>query len=107
MLAVTSRGYLSKLYTGLVSDSLATAYNEANAAIPSQDQLGNDETSFKNNGKRNWVWCISSALLTVFHIATRRSRKVLEELVGEDLEGYLNELRLLFSQLLLRSELRY
>ena len=85
-----SRGYLSKLCTGIVSQSLAESYDEAKAAIPAQPQLGSDETSFKNNGKKNWVWCISSAILTVFHIATSRSRAVLEELVGEEFEGYLN-----------------
>jgi len=85
-----SRGYLAKLCNGTISDSLADAYEEAKAAIPQQDQLGSDETSFKNNGKKNWVWCISSALITVFHIATSRSRAVLEELVGEEFQGYLN-----------------
>lgn len=85
-----SRGYLSKLCTGIVSRSLADGYEEAKSAIPTQPQLGSDETSFKNNGKKNWVWCISSAVMTVFHIATSRSRKVLEELVGDDFKGYLN-----------------
>ncbi len=85
-----SRGYLSKLCTGVVSDSLADAYEATKAAIPDQPQLGSDETSFKNNGKKNWVWCISSAILTVFHIAKSRSRVVLEELVGEEFTGYLN-----------------
>jgi transposase len=85
-----SRGYLSKLCTGIVSDSLSEAYEETKAAVPQQVQLGSDETSFKNNGKKHWVWCISSAILTVFHIATSRSRAVLEELVGEDFTGYLN-----------------
>lgn len=85
-----SRGYLSKLCTGVVSDSLSDAYDDAKAAIPTQPQLGSDETSFKNNGKKNWVWCISSAIMTVFHIAKSRSRAVLEELVGEDFKGYLN-----------------
>lgn len=85
-----SRGYLAKVCTGVVSDSLADAYEEVKAAIPQQAQLGSDETSFKNNGKKNWVWCISSAMLTVFHIAKSRSRAVLEELVGEDFAGFMN-----------------
>lgn len=85
-----SRGYLSKLCTGVVSESLADAYEEAKSAIPAQPQLGSDETSFKNNGKKHWVWCISSAIMTVFHIATSRSRKVLEELVGDEFKGFLN-----------------
>jgi hypothetical protein len=85
-----SRGYLAKLCNGVISQSLADAYEETKAAIAGQPQLGSDETSFKNNGKKNWVWCISSALLTVFQITTSRSRSVLEELVGEEFQGYLN-----------------
>ena len=85
-----SRGYLSKLCTGVISGSLADAYDEVRRAIPQQPQLGSDETSFKNNGRKNWVWCISSAVLTVFHIATSRSRAVLEELVGDEFVGYMN-----------------
>ncbi len=77
-------------FTGTISGSLAAAYEEVAAAIPQQPQLGSDETSFKNNGKKSWVWCISSAALTVFHIATSRSRAVLEKLVGDEFKGYLN-----------------
>ncbi len=85
-----SSGYLAKLCNGVISESLADAYEDTKAAIPLQPQLGSDETSFKNNGKKHWVWCISSAILTVFHIATTRSRSVLEELVGDEFKGYLN-----------------
>jgi len=85
-----SRGYLAKLCTGLISDSLDKSYQELKDAIALQEQLGSDETSFKNNGKKHWIWCIASALFTVFHIAPTRSRKVLEELVGEEFAGYLN-----------------
>ena len=85
-----SRGYLSKLCTGVISGSLADAYEEVRRAIAQHPQLGSDETSFKNNGRKNWVWCLSSAVLTVFHIATSRSRAVLEELVGDEFVGYMN-----------------
>ena len=85
-----SRGYLAKLCTGLIADSLDASDQELKAAIPQQEQLGSDETSFKNNGQKHWIWCIASALFTVFHIAPTRSRKGLEELVGEEFAGFLN-----------------
>lgn len=81
------RGYLSKLCNGVISDSLADAYDELKAAIPEQDTLGSDESSLKNNGKKHWIWCITAPLFTVFHIATSRGRKVLEELLGPDYAG--------------------
>ena len=85
-----SRGYLAKLCTGTISASLSDAYNELTEAIPRQDQLGSDETSIKDNGKKHWIWCITAAAFSVFHIASSRSREVLEKLVGPEFAGYLN-----------------
>lgn len=85
-----SRGYLAKLCNGTISASLAVAYDELTEVIPQQQQLGSDETSIKNNGKKHWIWCISSAAFSLFHIAKTRSRAVLEKLVGDEFKGYLN-----------------
>jgi transposase len=85
-----SRGYLAKLCTETISASLADNHQQLTDAIPLQPQLGSDETSFKDNGKKHWIWCITAAAFTVFHIATTRSREVLERLVGAEFAGYLN-----------------
>lgn len=85
-----SRGYLAKLCTGTISDSLEESYDELTDAIPRQEQLGSDETSHKDNGKKHWIWCITAAAFSVFHIAKTRSREVLEKLLGEEFSGYLN-----------------
>ena len=85
-----SRGYLAKLCTGTISQSLETAYDELTTAIPRQEQLGSDETSIKDNGKKHWIWCITAATFSVFHIARTRSREVLEKLVGTEFADYLN-----------------
>lgn len=85
-----SRGYLAKLCTGTIAASLADAYEELTEAIPRQDQLGSDETSLKDNGKTHWIWCITAATFSVFHIAATRSRAVLEKLIGPEFAGYLN-----------------
>lgn len=77
-----SRGYLAKLCNGVISASLEEAHEELKQAIPQQPQLGSDETSLKNNGKKHWIWCITAPLFTLFHIASSRSRSVLEELIG-------------------------
>ncbi|MBN1589942.1 MAG: IS66 family transposase [Pirellulales bacterium] len=81
------RGYLSKLCNGVISDSVADAYEELKEAIPRQETLGSDESCLKNNGKKHWIWCVTTSLFTVFHIATSRGRKVLEELIGTGYAG--------------------
>ncbi len=85
-----SRGYLAKLCTGTISQSLDESYDEVLQAIPQQEQLGSDETSHKDNGVKYWIWCISSSAFSVFYIAKSRSRAVLEKLVGPEFSGYLN-----------------
>jgi hypothetical protein len=81
---------LSQALHGTISASLADAYDELTEAIPRQEQLGSDETSIKDNGKKHWIWCITAATFSVFHIAASRSREVLEKLVGPEFSGYLN-----------------
>lgn len=85
-----SRGYLAKLCNGVISASLADSYEEIKQAIPRQEQLGSDETSLKNNGIPHWIWCITSKLFSLYHIAPTRSRSVLEELIGAEFDGVLN-----------------
>ena len=51
----------------MLTDSLADGHEELKAAIPQQEQLGSDETSIKNEGKKHWVWCITAASFTLFH----------------------------------------
>lgn len=46
-----SRGYLSKLCNGTISQALADVHDELQQAIPDQPPLGTDESSLKNNGK--------------------------------------------------------
>jgi transposase len=85
-----SRGYLAKLCNGVISESLADAHEELKTVIPQQTQLGSDETSIKNEGKKHWIWCITAPGFTLFHIAATRSREVLEELIGDAFTGHMN-----------------
>ena len=45
VLVPVSRGYLAKLCTATISDSLKESYDELTAAIPRQEQLDSDETA--------------------------------------------------------------
>jgi hypothetical protein len=81
---------LTKLCTGTIAASLSDSYDEVVTMIPHQHQLGSDETSIKDNGKKHWIWCITAATFTVFRIAKTRSREVLEQLVWPEFTGYMN-----------------
>ena len=85
-----SRGYLAKLCNGTNSALLAAAHEGLKQAIPERPQTGSNESSLKNNGRKNWIWCLTKPLLTVFHITISRSRSVLEELIGAEFDGSLH-----------------
>ncbi len=70
-----------------VNELSLTPTGEMKQAIPVQPHLGTNESSFKNNGKKHWIWCISAAMFSFFRIATTRSRSVLEEVIGPDYRG--------------------
>jgi hypothetical protein len=54
-------------------------HEQLKQAIPRQSRLGSDESSLKNNGKKNWIWCITAPLFTLFHIATSHRREEMTE----------------------------
>ena len=41
-----------------------------------------DETGWRQNGNRGWLWAVVTTLVTVFHVAAQRSGKVARELLG-------------------------
>lgn len=41
-----------------------------------------DETGWRQHGTRGWLWAVVTTLVTVFHVAARRSGKVARELLG-------------------------
>ena len=43
-----------------------------------------DETSWRHNRQRGWLWAVVAATVTVFHIALSRSAQVARELLGPD-----------------------
>lgn len=43
-----------------------------------------DETSWRQQRRRAWLWVVVTDLVTIFHIALSRGGKVVQELLGED-----------------------
>ena len=70
-----------------VSDALRPCHEEVLNALPRQESLNIDETGWKENGKRLWVWLFSTKHLACFTIRNSRGCKVLKEVLGEVFAG--------------------
>lgn len=83
-----SRGYLAKLCNGVISSSLEHSHDEIRDEVDKQPILGTDESGIKENGLKNWIWCVTCAFFTFFQIQPTRGRKVLEETIGGEYGGF-------------------
>ena len=58
-------------------------------AIRGSPQLHVDETGWRLDGKKSWVWALANERLAYYHVDRSRARKVLKGLLGPDFEGTL------------------
>ena len=63
------------------AEALAPVTGELRAALRGVD-VNMDETGWKQSGKLCWLWAGVANLFTLFHVATSRGRRVVEELLG-------------------------
>lgn len=76
-----STGMIAKLERQCAAD-LAAPVAELADAIPDAPVVGIDETSWREAGKKCWLWVTVTAFATVFTIAKTRSGKVARALLG-------------------------
>jgi transposase len=76
-----STGMISKLERRS-SEVLAAPYNELAVAIHRAKAPNIDETSWRENRRKVWLWVTVTKLVTVFTIAGRRSGDVAKALLG-------------------------
>ncbi len=62
---------------------------EARASVPEQPVAHLDETSWREGGKRAWLWVAVTSLVTVFVVRLARGGQVARELLGEGFGGIL------------------
>jgi transposase len=58
-------------------------------AIRRSPKLHVDETGWRLDGKKSWVWVLANERLAYYHVDRSRSRKVLKELLGTEFNGTL------------------
>ena len=72
-----------------VSAALEASVHEACEYVRQAAVVNADETGWRENKTKAWLWVAVTALVTVFVIASRRSSKVAKELLGETFAGVL------------------
>jgi len=70
-----------------VSDALAGPYEKLAQHLPTEPALNVDESGWKDNGMRYWIWIFCTATISFFCIAQSRGSKVLEEVLGKTYGG--------------------
>ena len=77
-----SAGWVVKIQN-LVTDALATPYEQLHDELCKQPQLFVDESPTKQKGQKAWLWVAVASTFAVFGIFMNRKRESLQKLVGD------------------------
>ena len=72
-----------------VSQWLGVEKQQLLLAIRGSPQVHADETGWRLDGKKSWLWALVNERLAYYYIDRSRGRKVLKELLGQDFDGTL------------------
>ncbi|MGD9853686.1 MAG: IS66 family transposase [Planctomycetaceae bacterium] len=81
-----SVGQISRLQR-IGREALAPGVDEITAAVRTSAVVNMDETGWRENGRRAWLWTVVGTAATLFAVRASRSRKVVKELLGETFAG--------------------
>jgi transposase len=73
-----------------VSEALARPYEQAHAAIRNATRAWADETGWRQDKERAWLWLATSPHLAVFRIDRNRGGPAARALLGDDFAGILS-----------------
>ena len=81
-----SVGQVSRLQR-IGREALQPGVDEITAAVRTSEAVNIDETGWRENGRRAWLWTVVGSAATRFAVRAARSRKVVRELLGETFTG--------------------
>jgi transposase len=81
-----SDGQISRLQR-IGRESLQPAYEEITADVRESAAVNIDETGWREDGRRAWLWTAVGRLATLFAVRRNRSRAAMHDLLGEDFAG--------------------
>jgi transposase len=70
-----------------LSAALEQSVIEAQSYVPQQAQINTDETSWKKNNKRVWLWTAATEMVTIFLVVATRGAAGFKQLMGTEFEG--------------------
>ena len=71
-----------------VSESLDEAVEEARAYVRKQPVVHPDETGWRENKRKSWLWTAVTEQVSVFRISPSRGASVAREMLGEGFSGF-------------------
>jgi hypothetical protein len=83
-----SVGTISQLEQA-TTEAVAAPVEEARTFVHEQEVAHLDETSWRQGGKRAWLWVAVTSVVTVFVVRLSRGAHVARELLGEEFSGIL------------------
>lgn len=81
-----SDGQISRLQR-IGRTALQAAHEDITADVRSSAVVNVDETGWREDGRKAWMWTVVGRRGTLFAISQHRSRRVLQELLGEEFGG--------------------
>src|SRR2546429_8449886 len=69
--------------------AVAAPVEEARTSVHAQEVVHLDETSWRQGGKRAWLWVAVTSVVTVFLVRLSRGGQVARALLGETVSGIL------------------
>jgi transposase len=71
------------------SEAVAGPYEELGRQLPQEPVLNSDETGYRTNGEKRWLWALVASNFVFYKIALTRGAEVLVALLGEVFAGIL------------------
>ena len=71
------------------AEAVAAPYEELARQLPQEPVLNSDETGYRTNGEKRWLWAFVAARFVFYKVAATRGAEVLVELLGAVFAGIL------------------
>jgi transposase len=71
------------------SEAVAEPYEELARQLPHERVLNSDETGYRTNGEKRWLWAMVASTFVFYKVAATRGAEVLVLLLGEVFAGIL------------------